>query len=77
MGIKLEDIICLFIIIGFSCLLGCQFIENKYKMRNVNSNINSDSMKYTCGVEGGCEMSINGTYDTKEQCEQQCGGRYM
>lgn len=75
MGIKLEDIICLLIIIGFSCLLGCQFVENKYKMKKINS-VSSDQMKYTCGVEGGCEMSINGTYDTREECEMKCGGRY-
>ena len=40
---------------------------------NSNTQRYKNRMKYTCGVEGGCEMSINGTYDTKQKCEEECG----
>ena len=38
-----------------------------------NQRYKNRRMKYTCGIEGGCEMTINGTYDTKQKCEEECG----
>lgn len=65
---KPEDIFALFLIVAISVLLGIQFAEKKY-------NKPKNKIKYTCGVEGNCEASINGTYDTLEQCNQSCGKR--
>ena len=62
------SIVALILLIIVSAMLGAQYIENKNKKsRGLKNNV-----KYTCGVEGGCEMSMHGTYDSKEQCEAEC-----
>ena len=66
---KLEDVITLFFVVVISMLLGCQCMTNRHKHKT--------KLKYTCGIEGGCEMSINGTYDTREQCERECHNPYL
>ena len=30
-------------------------------------------MRYTCGVEGGCFATPHGTYESRSECEMQCG----
>jgi hypothetical protein len=60
------DIVVLFLVIVVSVMLGCQHMRKKHKNHK-------NKMKYTCGVEGECEKSIHGTYDTKSQCESECG----
>jgi hypothetical protein len=59
------DIVVLFLLVVISVMLGCQHIRKKHK--------NHNKTKYTCGVEGECEKSIHGTYDSKSQCESECG----
>ena len=49
-------------------MVGGQYIEN----RNKQSRGLKNNMKYTCGIEGDCETSMNGTYDSREQCESEC-----
>lgn len=66
MSFKIEDIIAIILLVIVSVMLGCQYMDNKHKKQK---------MKYTCGVEGDCVMSINGTYDTKQECESKCGGK--
>jgi hypothetical protein len=61
------SIIALGLLIVVSAMIGAQYIENKNKKSR-----GLGKMKYTCGVEGGCEMSMNGTYDSREQCEAEC-----
>ena len=41
--------------------------------KQCNNHKHNKKMKYTCGVEGGCEQSIHGTYNTKEECDADCG----
>ena len=60
-------IVSLILLIVVSAMIGAQYVENKSrKSRGLGK------MKYTCGVEGGCEMSMNGTYESREQCEAEC-----
>lgn len=67
MDIKLEDILAIVLLIIVSALLGCQFM-NKRTKRNKKPKV-----RYTCGIEGGCEISMNGPYESKEECESSCG----
>lgn len=62
------SIVALILLIIVSAMLGGQYMEN----RNKRSRGLKNNMKYTCGIEGGCEMSMNGTYDSREQCESEC-----
>ena len=64
---KAISIIALFLLIVVSAMIGAQYIQNKDKKSR-----GLGKMKYTCGVEGGCETSMNGTYDSREQCEAEC-----
>ena len=61
------SLVALFLLIVVSAMIGAQYIQNKDKRSR-----GLGKMKYTCGVEGGCEMSMNGTYDSQEQCESEC-----
>ena len=63
----LLSVAALALVIFVSVMLGCQYNNNKNRRKHKH-------MKWTCGVEGGCEKSIHGTYDTQQQCEMQCGG---
>ena len=63
------SIIALLLLIVVSAMIGAQYIENKNRK---NRGLGLGKMKYTCGVEGGCETSMHGTYDSKEQCESEC-----
>jgi len=51
-------VVLLFILLALNAM-------QKYKRRS--------KMKYTCGVEGGCFATPNGTYHSRSECEQQCG----
>ncbi len=62
-----SSIIALVLLIAVSAMIGAQYMEKKNKKSKGLA-----PMKYTCGVEGGCEMSMNGTYDSKAQCEAEC-----
>ena len=39
---------------------------------NYHKNLNK-TMKWTCGVEGGCFKTPFGTYNTQEECQKSCG----
>jgi len=69
MEIKLEDILSILLLIIVSVLLGCQFMNKRSKKCRKKP-------RYTCGIEGGCEISINGPYESIEQCEKSCGNIY-
>jgi len=62
------SIFAIILLIGVSIMLGCQYMNKKKK------NHNNKKMKWTCGVEGGCEMTMHGSYNSKKECEQKCGG---
>jgi len=62
MNIKLEDILGVVLLTVIAVLLGCQIKEKQCKRP-----------RYTCGIEGGCEVSVNGHYESKEECESKCG----
>jgi len=57
------SIFAIILLIVVSIMLGCQYMSNRTKKRK---------MKWTCGVEGGCEMTMHGSYDSKQQCEEEC-----
>ena len=65
---KVSSIVALILLIIVSAMVGGQYIEN----RNKQSRGLKNNMKYTCGIEGDCETSMNGTYDSREQCESEC-----
>ena len=67
MNFNLEDIVAIVLLIMASALLGSQYMERKYSKKRKLKYI-----KYSCGVEGDCEESLNGVYDTREQCETSC-----
>ena len=48
-------------------MLGCQYTNKKHTKK--------PKMKWTCGVEGGCEKTMHGTYDSKNECESNCSYR--
>jgi hypothetical protein len=60
------SIFAIILLIGVSIMLGCQYMNKKKN--------NHKKMKWTCGVEGGCEMTMHGSYNSKKECEQKCGG---
>ena len=65
MDIKLEDILALVLLIIVSALLGCQFMDKRTKKNKLKP-------RYTCGLEGGCEISMNGHYESLDECESSC-----
>ena len=64
----LLSIAAIILLIIVSIMLGCQYTDKKHK--------NKRKMKWTCGVEGGCERTMHGTYDTKNECESHCSYRF-
>ena len=61
------SLVALFLLIVVSAMIGAQYVKNKDKKSK-----GLGKMKYTCGIEGDCESSIHGTYDSREQCESEC-----
>ena len=59
------SIFAILLLIAVSIMLGCQYMNGKNKPKK--------KMKWTCGVEGGCEQTMHGTYSSKQECEQKCG----
>jgi len=70
-----EQIILIVLLAVFVGLIVKQHFDRCSKHNKDKEKYKEPKVKWTCGTEGGCFQTEHGTYDTKQQCEAQCGNR--